>query len=649
MLSQTTTVANGVTEYAVSSEYGSSSEGTLELSSDGHSLVIAGYGVNDQTYNAGGAAVYGDARLAQSTSVPGGPFTPVMRVIADIKADGAVDSSTALLNVFNTNNPRSVATVNGSSFYITGQGVKGDTTQGVFYVVDGASSATSINAATDTRIAEIYNGRLYVSVDSTQGGGTTNISNYGSLPTSVTSPTVLTGLSQSVVLTSATANTVNTADIGSSVNLSPENFFFANANTLYVADGGVPKAGGLGDGGLQKWSLVNGTWTLDYTLSVGLNLIPNTNSSSSGDTGLIGLTGKVVGNSVELFATTEPLNDLGQTGVYEITDQLASTTGAGESFTEVLAASPGENIRGIAFAPTPNRQTAVDDFNGTGKSDILWSGANGDVTIWYANGSDSFTDTDFGVVPTSWQVAGTGDFNGNGDADILWRNSNGDINIWNSNGASGFTSTDLGTFDTSWQIAGTGDFSGNGLADILWHNSNGDTSIWNSNGSGGFTDVDLGVVNTSWQIAGTGDFTGNGTDDILWRNTANGDTDIWQPTGTGGITSVDLGIVPTSWQIAGVGDFTGNGSDDVLWRNTANGDTSIWALTGTGGVTDVDLGIVSTSWQIAGVGDFTGTGSSDILWRNANGDANIWNSNGTGGFTATDLGIVPTNWTVKAA
>jgi autotransporter passenger strand-loop-strand repeat protein len=359
VLPQTTTVVNGVTENAISGEFGSSSEGLLQLSADGHSLVIAGYGVNAETFNEGGAAVFGTTALAQSTSIQGGPLTAVSRVIADINADGVVDTSTALFNVFNENNPRSVATVDGSSFIISGQGLKGDTTQGVFVAQDGASTATSINDATDTRVAEIVNGQLFVSVNSTQGptDGTTGILNFGSsVPTSATTPTMLQGLSNSVVLTAATANTVNGADIGTSVNLSPESFFFANADTLYVADGGDPKEGGIGDGGLQKWIFDTATsqWNLAYTLSTGLNLIPNTDSTSNGDTGLIGITGQVVGNNVELFATTEPLNDLGQTAVVSITDSLSATSAAaGESFTTVLTASPGENIRGISFAPTP--------------------------------------------------------------------------------------------------------------------------------------------------------------------------------------------------------------------------------------------------------------------------------------------------------
>ncbi len=352
VLPQSTTVVNGVTEYAISGEYGSSSEGSLELSADGHSLVIAGYAVNAQTYNAGGAAVYGNAALAQSTSLQGGTYTAVQRVIADITANGTVDTSTALYGVFNTNNPRSVATVDGSAFYISGQGVKGDTTQGLFLVRDGATTATAIDNTTDTRTAEIYNGQLYVSRDSKQGaGGTSNIDVYGpGLPTTSTAGTILVGISQSVTLGAGQGNTVNGSAVGSRVNLDPENFFFANSSTLYVADGGTPKQGGVGDGGLQKWSYSGGQWMLDYTLSQGLNLAGP--GAAAGTTGLIGLTGKVVGDTVQLYATNETVGDLDQKYVFGINDSLSGTSGTGEAFATLLTAAADTNIRGIAFAPT---------------------------------------------------------------------------------------------------------------------------------------------------------------------------------------------------------------------------------------------------------------------------------------------------------
>ena len=352
VLPETTTVVNGTTEYAISGEYGAASEGTLELSADGQSLTIVGYGVNDVAFDTKGASLYGAAALGQSSSVAGGPYIAVPRVVADIGYNGAVDASTALYDIYSTNNPRSAATVNGSTFYLSGQSVKGSNTQGVFTATDGSTAATAIDTSTDTRTAEIYNGQLYVSRDSAQSATSgTNIASYGaSLPAGATTPVVLTGISQSVTLTASQQNSVNAGAVGASVNLSPENFFFADPNTLYVADAGVPKEGGIGDGGLQKWSFNGSTWALDYTLSLGLNPVANT--ASTGVTGLYGLTGVVSGGSVELYATTSTVGELDPSFLYGITDMLSATSlPAAESFTQLMAAAPDTLIRGVSFAP----------------------------------------------------------------------------------------------------------------------------------------------------------------------------------------------------------------------------------------------------------------------------------------------------------
>ncbi len=384
--------ANGANS-AISGEYGSASEGILQLSANGQYLTIMGYGVNATAFNTAPLSTYGTAALGQTTSLTaanqtGTPVTTVPRVVALIGANGSVDTSTALTGVFNTNNPRSVATVDGSTFYVSGQGAsKTDPTQGVFLATRGATTATPIDTSTDTRVVSIFNtgsgNTLYVSRDQNPpGSGSQNFTNVGSLtgpggglPTSSTglvtthitppaSPLSSGGNNGSINLTAALANGVNNARIGSFVYLSPESYFFASPTVLYVADSGQPKNGNvdkaaLGEGGLQKWVLTGGKWTLAYDLVTGLNLVNNDKANSAtptaaGVTGLFGLTGEVVGGSVELFATSYGLNELSQSFLYEITDDLADMTlPVSEDFTTLFTAPDGELIRGVAFAPVP--------------------------------------------------------------------------------------------------------------------------------------------------------------------------------------------------------------------------------------------------------------------------------------------------------
>jgi phospholipase/lecithinase/hemolysin len=291
--------------------------------------------------------------------------------------------------------------------------------------------------------------------------------------------------------------------------------------------------------------------------------------------------------------------------------------------------------------------TVTHDFNGDGKSDILWRNTNSDLAIWLMNGTQISSGVDLGGVPNSWSVVGQRDFNADGKTDLLWRNTNGDLAIWLMNGTQVSSGVDLGLVPTSWSVVGTGDFNGDGKADLLWRNTNGDLAIWLMNGTQVSSGVDLGFVDTSWSVVGTGDFNGDGKIDILWRNT-NGDLAIWLMNGTQVSSGVDLGFVDTSWTVAGTGDFNGDGKLDILWRNT-NGDVAIWLMNGTQIASGADLGGVPTSWSIVGTGDFNGDGKSDIVWRNTNSDTAVWLMNGTAISSGVDLGLVPSSWSVQSA
>jgi len=409
---------NSAANAQVSGEYGSSSEATLQLSGVGQYLTIMGYGINANAFNAN-PTQYGvpGGELAQSGSLTGQSYTPVSRVVALIDANGNVNSTTALYNIFNGNNPRSTYTADGVNIYVSGQGTSGDATGGVFFTMLGDSSVVAsitgddggTGESQDTRTVQIANDTLYVSMDSKTGSynrsyiGTMGSPPYtttyscatapgGDCPTGVPNgPSLITGFGNTggtgrVKLTAAETNGINVS--GEYINLSPSNYFFASSTVLYVADTGSPKNTSAdndspyslcGAGGLQKWVNVSGTWTWEYTLYQGLNLVKNANSKSGdttcstntdGTTGLYGLTGVVNSDgSVSLYATNYTIADLDPTFLYGITDCLGATTAGGSSgscttgqttFTQLTAAPSDSNFKGVSLAPTiPNGDVEI--------------------------------------------------------------------------------------------------------------------------------------------------------------------------------------------------------------------------------------------------------------------------------------------------
>ena len=69
------------------------------------------------------------------------------------------------------------------------------------------------------------------------------------------------------------------------------------------------------------------------------------------------------------------------------------------------------------------------------------------------NGTSYSNYADLGTLPTSWHAAGAADFNGDGKTDILWENRvTGQRVIWLMNGTSYGSYVDLGTVAIGWDI-----------------------------------------------------------------------------------------------------------------------------------------------------------------------------------------------------
>jgi hypothetical protein len=166
-----------------------------------------------------------------------------------------------------------------------------------------------------------------------------------------------------------------------------------------------------------------------------------------------------------------------------------------------LAAWTVSGLQQVTYQGSPAMPDAswsvagIGDFNGDGKSDVLWHNTNGTLVDWTMSGSQitaSQAITIQGQIASpdaSWSIAGIGDFNGDGKSDILWRNTNGTLIDWTMNGSQVASTQEVtlqgspATPDASWQIAQIGDFNANGKSDILWRNSDGALAEWTMNGA----------------------------------------------------------------------------------------------------------------------------------------------------------------------
>src|SRR6201996_3884997 len=171
----------------------------------------------------------------------------------------------------------------------------------------------------------------------------------------------------------------------SDTNNFPFGLWFANKNTLYVADEGDGFTGGTDlythaaaqtNAGLQKWvfNSQTQTWQMAYVITKGLNLgepytvarYPKGNNAATGlpwapaTDGLRNITGAVRPDGLAaIWAVTSTISGNGDVGadpnkVVVVVDRVASTDatkGPVTSFIDVDDAQFGEVLRGVAFTP----------------------------------------------------------------------------------------------------------------------------------------------------------------------------------------------------------------------------------------------------------------------------------------------------------
>ena len=273
------------------------------------------------------------------------------------------------------NNYRGIAINNNVIYYTKGSGGNGIDT--VYFVDTTGNACTSTSATPGVGLPQ-PGAQLPTSAPSltVKNFGTTTKPNNGLVPENM------------CVLKGFPTNRVPGTNTYPSTQKFPFGLWFANNNTLYVADEGSgdnPYANGEytdataanePDAGLEKWVFDSSTqqWNLAYTLQNGLDLgqpytvrgYPTGTNPATGlpwspaTDGLRQLTGRVNPNgTVTIWATTSTVSGGGDQGadpnkLVEISDRLNATspsTASYEWFRTVKTAHFGEVLRGVSFTP----------------------------------------------------------------------------------------------------------------------------------------------------------------------------------------------------------------------------------------------------------------------------------------------------------
>jgi FG-GAP-like repeat/RTX calcium-binding nonapeptide repeat (4 copies) len=340
--------------------------------------------------------------------------------------------------------------------------------------------------------------------------------------------------------------------------------------------------------------------------------------------------------------------------VYVTALQLAQTTYLAGTGTDTLRVRVSDGRQWSAWTQNltvtvpaqpvvpPNGQlfVGVGSFTTGGLAGVAWQNA-GKATLWI-NGGGTFTQVATnGEMGSAWTMYGVGDFNGDGKTDMLWVNAEGKTAIWemNGNNLAGF-GVPAGQMGSAWHVAAIGDFNGDGKSDLLWvNNDGGHAAVWTMDGTV-MSDFALtnGAMGSGWTVLGTGDFNHDGRADVLWENMATGVVDIWEMNGAN-LSGFDSNVGVAPGRFAGVGHFAGSSgpTSDIVWVDNTN-KVTIWEMSNGQVARTVSLnGLDGLNWHLEGVGNFTGDANSDLMWISDTGRVDVWQVSGA----SVSSGLMP--------
>jgi len=324
--------------------------------------------------------------------------------------------------------------------------------------------------------------------------------------------------------------------------------------------------------------------------------------------------GWAAASNSSFIAITSAASGAGSTSVaYTI---AANATGSERTGTATIGGQTFTVVQTVAwFDALRARENARADFNGDGRSDLLWQEIeNGYLAIWGLDGHTirSIRALSQFVPNNDWRIVGTGDFNADGKPDIVWHHrTEGWLYLWYMDGVTAVGETFLSeprVADTGWRVVAVGDINGDRKPDLIWrHAANGWLAAWLMDGRNVTSARELTpnrIADPDWEIAGLGDFNADGHNDLVWRHYGTGHVLVWYMNGLAQVTDVWVTprvIADPNWRIAAVIDANGDTKPDLVWHHATSGLAIVWYMNGVTQTSDPSFAeIVSTNWKIVG-------------------------------------------------